>query len=87
MTCTCDNGSMGAYPVLPISFSFFLHPAVGLLLPGIYASPRRMRRAVAPAPQGDRPAESLTKPAAYPERGIYAVPQSHETGAGSKVFI
>ena len=36
---------------------------------------------------GLRPAESLTKPAAYPERGIYAVPQSHETGAGSKVFI
>lgn len=33
--------------MLPISFSF-LHPAVGLLLPGIYASPRRTRRAVAP---------------------------------------
>lgn len=43
---------MGAYPVLPISFSF-LHPAVGLLLPGIYASPRRTRRAVAPTKEWD----------------------------------
>ena len=38
--------------MLPISFSF-LHPAVGLLLPGIYASPRRMRRAVAPTKEWD----------------------------------
>lgn len=69
--------------MLPISFSF-LHPAVGLLLPGIYASPRLMRRAVAPAPQGDRPAESLTKPAAYPERGIYAVPCCTRRGRDQK---
>ena len=34
--------------------------------------------------RSNRPAESLTKPAAYPERGIYAAPQLHETGAGLK---
>lgn len=78
----CDNGSMGAYPVLPISFSF-LHPAAGDRLPGIYASPRRMRRAVAPAPQGDRPADSLTKPAGCPEGGIRR-PRLHEGGSGKR---
>lgn len=38
--------------MLPISFSF-LHPAAGGRLPGIYASPRRMRRAVAPTKEWD----------------------------------
>ena len=33
-----------------------------------------------------RPAESLTKPAAYPDRGIYAVHRCMRRG-GTKVFV
>nr|DAZ38454.1 MAG TPA: hypothetical protein [Caudoviricetes sp.] len=54
------------------------HPCGGAL----YAAPRRMRRAVAPGRKSlqSRPPESLTKPGAYPGRGIYAVPRCGRWG-------